>query len=313
MAIAHYLKEIGRGREGARALTREQSCDLMSQILSQQVSQLELGGFCLAMRIKGETPEEMAGFLDAANLGMKPVVAAPGSAGKGVVVIPTYNGARRLPVLTPLLAMLLARSGFAVLMHGMATEDARVSSEQVMNLLDQNAILDPAAAIELQPGQLTFVHTSVLHSGLARLLEVRRVLGLRNSAHSMVKLINPVKASHGGAVVQLASFTHPEYSVSMSRTLCLTGSTALLLRGTEGECVADPRRMPQMRGLQAGHESVLQAAQDGPLAQLPDLPSTEAAECANYIRRVLNGSSPVPAPIARQVECVQQLAAGVSP
>ena len=53
MGIAHYLKEIGRGHAGARALDRAQACDLMGQILDGQVSDLEVGGFCLAMRIKG--------------------------------------------------------------------------------------------------------------------------------------------------------------------------------------------------------------------------------------------------------------------
>ncbi|NBY08969.1 MAG: DNA-binding protein YbiB, partial [Betaproteobacteria bacterium] len=67
MAIAHYIKEIGRGKEGARSLSREQSCDLMLQILNGGVSDLEIGGFCLAMRIKGETTQEMLGFLDAVH------------------------------------------------------------------------------------------------------------------------------------------------------------------------------------------------------------------------------------------------------
>ena len=62
MGIGHYIKEIGRGRDGARALKREQATDLMGQVLDGQVSDLEVGAFCLAMRIKGETAEEMAGF-----------------------------------------------------------------------------------------------------------------------------------------------------------------------------------------------------------------------------------------------------------
>ena len=76
------------------------------------------------MRIKGETPEEMAGFLDAVHerLEMLPASARP------LVVLPSYNGARKLPVLTPLLALLLARNGLPVLVHGTATEDRRVSS-----------------------------------------------------------------------------------------------------------------------------------------------------------------------------------------
>ena len=66
MSIAKYLKEIGRGKEGARSLAREQAADLLEQVLDGAVSDLEIGAFCIAMRIKGETPHEMAGFLDAA-------------------------------------------------------------------------------------------------------------------------------------------------------------------------------------------------------------------------------------------------------
>ena len=65
MSISHYLKEIGRGKDGARPLNRTQAADLMGQVLDGAVTDLEVGAFCLAMRIKGETPEEMAGFLDA--------------------------------------------------------------------------------------------------------------------------------------------------------------------------------------------------------------------------------------------------------
>ena len=106
MGISHYIKEIGRGKQGARPLDRAQAADLFGQLLDGTVTDLEVGAFCLAMRIKGETPEEMAGFLDAthARLNLLPVTDAP------VVVLPSYNGARRLPVLTPLLALLLARA-----------------------------------------------------------------------------------------------------------------------------------------------------------------------------------------------------------
>ncbi len=76
MSIAHYLKEIGRGKQGARSLSREQAADLFGQLLDGAVTDLEVGAFCLAMRIKGETPHEMAGFLDAthARLARVPVV-----------------------------------------------------------------------------------------------------------------------------------------------------------------------------------------------------------------------------------------------
>jgi hypothetical protein len=62
MGIGHYIKDIGQGKEGARDISRTQAADLMGQMLDAQVSPLELGAFCIAMRIKGETPDEMAGI-----------------------------------------------------------------------------------------------------------------------------------------------------------------------------------------------------------------------------------------------------------
>ena len=82
----------------------------------------------------------------------------------------------------------------------------------------------------------------------------------------------------------------------------------MLLRGTEGEPVADARRTPQMDGFVAGQRQLLQAAQTGPLASLPELPAPDAAATAAYIRGVMDGRLPVPAPIAAQVEQLLRLA-----
>lgn len=291
MGISQYIKEIGRGKEGARSLTREQAADLFAQVLDGTVSDLELGAFCLAMRIKGETPDEMAGFLDATHQRLHRLP----DAGTCTVVLPSYNGARKLPVLTPLLALLLARAGAAVLVHGTATEDRRVTSESVFAALGQ-APAQPSTALE--PGTCAYVPTEALHPGLKRLLDVRRTVGLRNPGHSLVKLMNPCR----GPALIVGSYTHPEYAVSMASTFALVGAHALLLRGTEGEPVADARRTPQMDAFHEGKRMLLQPPQEGPLAGLPDLPRDISPQAtATYIRDVLDGRLPVPTPISLQV------------
>ena len=306
MGIAKYIKEIGRGKDGARALVREQAADLMGQVLDGQVTDLEIGGFCLAMRIKGETPDEMAGFLDAVHARLAKLPAQG-----PVVVLPSYNGARRLPVLTPLLAALLARAGavhgFGVLVHGCATEDARVTSQSVFEALNllQNPPLTQwnvaqAAILSVAKGSLVFAPTDTLCPALRRLLDVRRVVGLRNPAHSLVKLMNPTTSAQ---TLIVTSYTHPEYLHSMTATLTLTGAHAMLLRGTEGEAVADARRAPQMDGFVHGVHSSLAPVQSGPLSALPDLPKAiDAHTTAQYIDAVLRGDKAVPQPIAQQVE-----------
>jgi anthranilate phosphoribosyltransferase len=301
MAIGNYIKEIGRGKDGARALDRAQAADLFGQVLDGSVTDLEIGAFCLAMRIKGETALEMAGFLDAtyARMARVPVGDTP------VVSIPTYNGARKLPVLTPLLALLLAREGLPVLLHGTATESSRVFTSEVIAALDIPA---QAATKSIANGEVQFVPTAVLCPGLQRLLDVRRVVHLRNPAHSLVKLMNPC----AGKSLVVSSYTHPEYAISMAETFALMHSDARLIRGTEGEAVADPRRTPKMQAFLHGQSTDLLAYQSGSLTALPDLPqSIDAASTAAYIRRVLEGTQPVPAPIAQQVAHILHLVAAL--
>jgi len=298
MGISQYIKEIGRGKQGARSLGRDQAADLFGRVLDGAVTDLEIGAFCLAMRVKGETPDEMAGFLDAthARLNLVPMGARP------LVVLPSYNGARKLPVLTPLLALLVARRGLPVLIHGTATESSRVFVPHVLQALG----IEPLRAIRaIEPGEAAYAPTELLSPGLKRLLDVRRVVGLRNPSHSVVKLMNPC----AGAAVIVSSYTHPEYAASMSAVFQLMGSTALLLRGTEGEVVADARRMPRMDGFIGGRHIALEVGQKGTLTEVPDLPrEIDADTTAAYIQDVLAGRKIVPASMALQVEHILHLA-----
>lgn len=303
MGISAYLKDIGRGKSGARALTRPQAQDLLGQVLDGLVSDLELGAFCIAMRVKGETPEELAGFLDSIHARL-PALPASNSP---TVVLPSYNGARKLPVLTPLLALGLAQRGGRVLLHGQPLDPGRLTSHEVLQALAQRApqlpIRFPTQTADIQgTAGVAVLSTTTLLPGLQRLLDVRRVVGLRNSGHSLVKLMQPVADS-----LLVSSYTHPEYLHSMGALLRLTGQHALLLRGTEGEPVADARRTPQMDLFRDGTARTVQAAQVGSLTQLPDLPAGhDLGATVDYTWRVLAGHTPWPTPIAQQIVHIAQ-------
>jgi anthranilate phosphoribosyltransferase len=302
MSIAPYLRDIGRGKEGARSLSRAQAADLMGRLLDGQVSDLEKGAFALAMRIKGETPDELLGFMQAVEPRMLRLV-APGPA----VVLPSYNGARKLPNLTPLLACLLAQQGLSVLVHGPLQEAGRVTSAQIFTELGLAPVeTAEQAQAQWRQGQPVFMPTSVLHPGLQQhLLALRSVLGLRNPGHTLAKLLPAVANA-----VRVVNHTHPEYAVSLAEFLGLSQATALLLRGTEGEPVADARRLPALKcfvqGVLDEHLSV--EAQGGSLPTLPDLPDgSDARQTAAYIQAVTRGTLAPPAPIVRQVRCLQAL------
>ena len=297
MSIAHYIKEIGRGARGAKPLAREQAADLFGQVLDGTVTDLEIGAFCLAMRIKGETTPEMAGFLDAthARVALLPASERP------VIVLPSYNGARKLPVLTPLLALLLAREGLPVLVHGSASESSRVLASDVLAALDVPAW---TGIRKIDNGEVANVPTELLHSGLKRLLDVRRVVGLRNAGHSVVKLMAPV----AGPSIVVGSYTHPAFATVMAELFELLGMSALLSRGLEGEVVSDPRRTAQLDGFIRGRRVELQAQQPGTQSDIPGLPTAiDVAATADYTHRVLAGQLPVPPAIATQVRHILEL------
>jgi anthranilate phosphoribosyltransferase len=305
MPIASYIKEIGRGKEGARSLTQPQAYDLMTQVLDGRVTDLEIGAFAIAMRIKGESTEELAGFLDAVQERCIPLAKNPA---QPLVVLPSYNGARKLPNLTALLALLLAREGFAVLVHGPTSDPGRVTTAEVfggLKLPVARQADDVAQAWARR--EPAFIAIETLCPPLARLLNARWVIGLRNPGHTVAKLLDPNRG--GGASLRVCNYTHPEYALSLAEFLTHTRANAILMRGTEGEPVADPRRLPKLDVYLAGQKraDLSMDAQAGVLTELPELPQGfDAATTARHIQAVVDGDKPAPAPLLRQVDCIRR-------
>ena len=80
-----------------------------------------------------------------------------------------------------------------------------------------------------------------------------------------------------------------------------------MLRGTEGEPVADPRRQPKLDVFLAGQQrdDLSVAPQEGVLATLPELPDGYAADTtAGFIQAILRGDQAAPAPLLKQLDCV---------
>jgi anthranilate phosphoribosyltransferase len=308
MSIAPYIKEIGRGKEGARSLSRAQAYDLMSQVLDGKVTDLEIGAFALSMRIKGESVEELAGFHDATQ---ERCVTFTSS--RPYVLLPSYNGSRKLPNLTPLLALLLAQEGVPVLVHGPAHDRARVTTAEIFHDLGLPTARD-ASEIEnaWSRREPAFMRTDALCPELARLLDVRWVVGLRNSGHTVAKVLDPFA---GMPSLRVMNYTHPEYGTLLSSFVQATAANAMLMRGTEGEPVADPRRMPKLDVHVQGvlRPDLSSPAHEGVLTELPVLPREQnAAATAMYIQSVISGEKPAPTPLLQQVDALCRALAAVA-
>ncbi|MFC7297637.1 DNA-binding protein YbiB [Herminiimonas aquatilis] len=300
-ATARFIKEIGRGVKGARSLSRDDAHQLYVAMLDGRVSDLEMGGIMLAMRIKGESVDEIAGFIDAAEASFEPLTAPVSE--YAPIVIPSYNGARQMPNLLPLMALLLAREGAPVFIHGVTSDPGRVTTAEILQELGY-----PVSHTAQQVAEQFALRAPVLMPiedlapRMSRLLAMRRILGVRNSTHTLVKIMQPFATP----ALRLTSYTHPEY-LAMLTTYFTSAAPAergevFLMRGTEGETVANAKRAQQISWMHDGECTILVQKQE-PTDELPPLPAErDAITTAKWIEAALRGEEPIPISILEQVE-----------
>ncbi|WP_338562413.1 DNA-binding protein YbiB [Erwinia sp. E_sp_B04_7] len=300
MEYNKIIKEVGRGKNHARDLDFDTARELYREMLAGKVPDLEMGGILIALRIKGEGEEEMLGFYQAMQervLTLTPPVnfAMP-------VVIPSYNGARKQGNLTPLLALVLSKLGFPVVVHGVSDDPTRVTSEAVFQALGVQAVQSAEQAqAKLDRGELVFMTVATLCEPLAVQLSLRWKMGVRNSAHTLAKLATPFAED---AALRLSSVSHPEYIPRVGKFFQAIGGRALLLNGTEGEVYANPQRRPAISLIAASEPEVLLPRQDEEGAPRDTLPEAKDAETtALWIRRCLDREITLPDSLRQQIAC----------
>ncbi len=296
MNFANCIREIGRGAHGARDLSVTDAEQLYAAMLDGGVPELELGAIALALRMKTESVSELIGFYSAVSARLYRLEAPPGK--PRPVVIPSYNGTRKQPNLMPLIARLLERFGVPVLMHGTLDGGGRSASAYVLRELGVLPCATLGQAQQaLDAGRVVFVPTAVLSPGLAGLLALKSRLGVRNSAHTLAKLIDPF----GGAGVRLVGVTHPDYLQKLHDFFAATGERALLMRGTEGEAFANPRKRPRIEFHEAGLCTVL--FEEERMATAVETCDIDVKATAAWIEKALKGAVPLPLPIVNQLAC----------
>lgn len=298
MDYRKIIKEIGRGKNHARDLDFDTARGLYARMLDGDVPDLELGGILIALRIKGEGEAEMLGFYEAMQ--QRTMRLTPPVAKSMPIVIPSYNGARKQANLTPLLAILLHKLGFPVVVHGVSEDPTRVVSETIFTLLGIEATRHAGQAqARLDGHQPVYIPVSALCPPLEKQLALRWIMGVRNSAHTLAKLATPFEKD---AALRLSSVSHPEYVTRVGKFFSDIGGRGLLMHGTEGEVYANPQRCPQINLIDAQGARVIYERQE----ELADvvLPAAKDAETtAKWIERCLAGSEPVPRSLKIEMAC----------
>jgi len=299
--VRPYLKEIARGQHGARDLSREQAHALFAAVFAGEVSDLALGALLVAYRVKGETALELAGMMDALAPHVRPLHLP---ARRQAVFIPSYNGARKLANLVPLLALLLAREGISVVVHGAAQEPTRVSTFEILAALGEKTVAAIAEAEErLEAGRIAALPVDILSPDLGRIVAARLTIGVRNTGHTLAKLMLPTGID-ASVATRLVAVTHPEFLKLMRDYFASAPANVFLMRGVEGEPVVRLHAPQPIDEVTSDSKLVTHLIGEGEAEYL--LPARDAESTARWTRDVLDGKIAAPAALAREVALIAE-------
>ncbi len=245
-SFSEYTRIIGRGPTLSRPLTRAEARAAMGLVLDGRVEPLQLGGFLLVLRQRGETAEELAGFAEAARDRM----ALPSTAPAPDVDWPTYADKHRQQPWFVLAALLLAKYGFTVFMHGIAGEAADCApTRPVLAALGIRPSGTLAAAAEdIERAGFAYAPLEGFAPATEALFHCKPFLGVRSVANTFARDLNPLAAT-----LAMVGIVHAPYRPLHQRALALLGQRkAAVFKGIGGEAQRNPFKAGQVAVLDDG-------------------------------------------------------------
>ena len=272
MTLAPYVQILGRGPGRARALTMAEAQAAMTVVLAGQAAPEAIGAMLMLLRMKGETAEEIAGFVTAARASL------PDWAGtKPALDWPSYAAGRTrgLPWFL-LAAKLVARAGFPVLLHGWNSDQQEGAAvRDALSMLGISTALSQSdAASLLSRDAIAYLPLETLSPALFSLLRLRTVLGLRSCINTCLRVLNP-----GGAAAAVQGVFHPPYrDIQMDAGALLAQPNLTILKGGGGEFERHPTKDIALYGLRNGqtYEATVPALLDE-VRRLSEGPTDPAA------------------------------------
>lgn len=254
------IKAVGTGPRGSRALTFDEARAATGALLAGEVSPGQAGAFLIAMRIKGETPGELAGVAQALRDAARSAAPDPPSGGRPIVACAgAYDGMLQSPHLSLAAAVLAAAAGARVVVHcgGRLGPKRGTTPGDVLVALGGPLRPKPAESLAmLERAGVALVHAGAAIPGWDALAAIRDEIGVRGPLHTAEKLVD-----HLGATRFVVGHTHSSYRERILGALALLGAQrSVAVRGMEGADI-----------LRAGRPSAADAA--GPL----DIPETPGA------------------------------------
>ena len=297
-AIQQLLDGVDLDRDSARGA--------MDQIMSGEATDAQIGAFLIALRCKGETVTEVAGFAEAMREKATPISGGRGTkidtCGTGGDASGTFN-------ISTTVAFVAAGAGLCVAKHGNRAMSSRCGSADVLLELGVNIEAGPGKVSEcLDEAGIGFLFAPLLHGAMKHAIGPRREIGTRTVFNILGPLTNPA-----GARRQLLGVFEASLTGKLAGVLQMLGSErAYVVHGSDGLDEITSTGPSQVTELKNGAMKTFEITPDCfgfETATAADLQGGTAADNAAILRSVLEGK-PGPARDVVVMNAAAAVAAG---
>jgi len=291
----------------SESLSRVAARDVMGEVLSGKCTDAQIAALLIALRMKGETVEEIVGFAEAIRAAAAPLpierradaIAVTGTgrealaeecendslidtSGTGGDASGTFN-------ISTATALVTAGAGVRVAKHGNRSISSKCGSADVVEALGINIQLSPERAAQcLREVGICFLYAPNLHPAMKQVQGVRRELRMRTMFNLLGPLTNPARAN--GQVVGVYSL---ELVEKLAEALSMLGvRRALVVHGLDG---LDEITVTGVTRIAEAREGTVRSYEVEPeefgmkRGTLQELAGGDAHENADIIRAVLGG------------------------
>lgn len=281
------MKELIQKLMNGEHLTQEEAIEAMNLLMSGEATPSQIAGFLIAMRMKGETVDEITGFATAMRAKANRVylkadaIDIVGTGGDGAN---TFN-------ISTASAFVTAAAGMPVAKHGNRAASSKCGTADVLEALGANITLTPEKAAEcIEKVGICFMFAQSYHSAMKHVAGTRRELGVRTVFNILGPLSNPAFVRY-----QLLGVPAKTYLLPLAEVLRGLGvKHAMVVHSEDGLdeiSIAAPTSVCELKD---GHiTSYTIAPEDFGLQRgsMSDLRGGSASENAEILKNIFQGLS----------------------
>lgn len=258
---------------------------IMDQILTGEATAVPMAAFLAGLRVKGETPAEVEGLVDA-MLEHAVKISIPV---RSVDLVGTGGDGANTVNITTMASLVVAGAGLTVVKHGNKAASSSTGSSDVLSQLGINLAATPERVAELATEVgITFCASPVFHSSMRYVGPIRTELGIATTFNILGPLTNPAQpeASAIGA-------SSRELAPVIAGVLARKGRDGLVFRGGDGldELAATaPSSVWEVRGGQIEELTLNAVTELGlPAIKTADLTGGDPEYNASVVHRIMGG------------------------